>query len=114
MRTARSVLLALGLFAVGAVPAAVALGQPPGMEEVDPGQERASEFRAVTGPQAESVPGGMLLVGAYAVIFLLLLGYIVRLGLLQSRIATDVDRLERSLATHEARHGAEPEAKDDR
>ena len=112
MRTARSALLALGLFALAPLPA-TALAQPM-MEEVDPGQERATEFRAVTGPQAESVPGGMLLVGAYAVIFLLLLAYIVRLGLLQSRIAGDVDRLERSLAANEARRAAEPESKDER
>jgi CcmD family protein len=111
MRTVRSVLLALGLFAFGPLPATSALAQPTKMEEVDPGQDRATEFRAVTGPQAESVPGGLLLVAAYAVIFLLLLGYVVRLGVLQERIASDVTRLERSLAAREARH-PEPDAKD--
>ena len=59
---------------------------------------RAAEFRAVTGPDAEQVPGGMLLIAAYAVVWLLVFAYFLRLGKQQARLATDVSRLEQSLA----------------
>lgn len=64
----------------------------------DPADERATEFRAVEGPQVEDVPGGPLLITAYGVVWVLLMLYLVRLGRMQARIARDLGRLERSLA----------------
>lgn len=65
-------------------------------ESGDP-EERASAFRAVSGPQVEQVPGGALLVGAYGVAWLAILGFFVHVGRLNARTATDLARLERAV-----------------
>lgn len=70
--------------------------QPEG-EQVDPSEERATSFRAVEGPVTEDVPGGTLLVVAYAIVWVLVLLYVLRLGAIQSGLGREVDRLERSL-----------------
>jgi CcmD family protein len=67
-------------------------------EQVDPAEERSATFRAVEGPQTEDVPGGALLVAAYAVVWTLVLLYVLRLGRSQDKLGRDVERLERSLA----------------
>ena len=67
-------------------------------DEEDPGASRATAFRSVSGPQVESIPGGVLLVSAYGAIWVLVLLFIVRLGRIQARAARDIERLERSLA----------------
>lgn len=86
--------LALALWLVASPPA---FAQPdPGAGE-DPGQERATSFRAVSGPDAEQVPGGPLLIGAYAVLWVLVLGFVVRMGVAQSRTQAEVERLCRVL-----------------
>ncbi len=95
-RAARAIAFAL-LLAGAAAPAASAQDEQP--EVTGPAEERATEFRAVEGPVTEDVPGGALMVGAYGVIWLLVLLYVVRLGRMQGRIAADVERLERSLAS---------------
>lgn len=77
-----------------------------GQEQEDPAESRATEFRAVTGPQAEQVPGGPLLVGAYAIVWLLLLGFVVRLARLHAQTARDVERLEKSVAAGGGGKGA--------
>ncbi len=69
-------------------------------EDVDP-EDRASAFRAVSGPQIDQVPGGTLLVIAYGVIFALLLGYLWRLGALHAKNAVALERLETSLRQDE-------------
>jgi len=56
-------------------------------------ESRATTFQAVEGPQKESVPGGALLVTAYGLVLAALLGYVVRLGLMQRRTSADVERL---------------------
>ena len=66
-------------------------------EAVDPEEDRASAFRAVSGPEAEQVPGGTLLIAAYGVIWVLVLGWFWRLGRLQARTRDDLERLRASL-----------------
>jgi hypothetical protein len=78
---------------------------------------RETGFVAVTGPAQESVPGGVLVVAAYALALGLLLGYVARLGWLQARTERDLERLERAVegtgaarATSSPRAGGEQEA----
>ncbi|MDQ3033337.1 MAG: hypothetical protein M3Y87_13035 [Myxococcota bacterium] len=63
----------------------------------DPTASRSTTFQAVEGPTTEDVPGGPLLVGAYGTILVLLLGYVMWLGRLQSVTTRDVARLRRAL-----------------
>ncbi len=93
----RSLMLALTL-SFAAAPLAFAQDQEPDAEATDPEEERATEFRAVEGPVTEDVPGGALLITAYAAIWILVFGYVFRLGRMSARTAADVRRLERSLA----------------
>lgn len=64
----------------------------------DAAEERSQSFQSVEGAVQEDVPGGPLLVAAYAAIFALVLLYVVRLVRLQQRAEADVQRLERVLA----------------
>jgi hypothetical protein len=73
-------------------------------------QDQVMRFERVEGPDQESVPGGTIMVVAYAVIWCLLLGFVVRLGLLHRGTAQDVGRLERSLAAAIARESKAPAA----
>ena len=59
--------------------------------------ERSTSFQAVQGAVKEDVPGGPLLVGAYALIWLGVLAYVVRLVRLQRRAESDLARLEQLL-----------------
>jgi hypothetical protein len=61
-------------------------------------EERSQAFKPVEGAVKEDVPGGPLLVAAYGVLWLFLLGYGFRLIRLQQRAEADVQRLERALA----------------
>ncbi len=69
----------------------------------DPAESRSATFQAVEGSRGEQVPGGPLLVSAYGVVMVLLLGYVARLGLLQRKTAAEVERL--SGAIQRARQG---------
>jgi CcmD family protein len=82
--------LALALFL--AVTAAPALAQ-----QEDAAESRATSFQAVQGAQKENVPGGPLLVAAYAVTLLLLVGYVARLGMMHQKTASEIERLGRAL-----------------
>ena len=66
----------------------------------DPSGSRATSFRAVDGAITEDVPGGMMLVGAYGVIALLLLLFLLRqqaqLRELDKRIGSLRSEIERS------------------
>ena len=62
---------------------------------------RAATFQAVEGSRGEQVPGGPLLVSAYGVVMVLVLGYVARLGLMQRKTAAEVERL--SSAIHRSR-----------
>jgi hypothetical protein len=64
----------------------------------DAAEDRATSFKAVTGAVKEDVPGGPLLLGAYAAILVVLIGYGVRLVRMQQRAQTDLARLERQIA----------------
>ncbi len=58
---------------------------------------RAAAFRAVTGPQAEQVPGGPLLIVAYAIVWALIFLYLFRLGRLQTHTLEEIEKLEKRL-----------------
>lgn len=92
--------LALTLFAGGS-----ALAQPDEEPTADPEADqanggRAIGFRTVSGPDQEQVPGGTLLLIAYGAAWLLVAGYMWRLGGLHRDTAADVEALRRSLELH--------------
>ena len=61
-------------------------------------EDRATSFKAVTGAVKEDVPGGPLLLAAYAAILIVIISYGVRLVRLQARAESDLARLERQIA----------------
>jgi len=63
----------------------------------DASSSRSAAFRAVEGPAQDNVPGGALMIAAYAVVWLLVFGYLVRLARLQSKNTADLDRLLRAV-----------------
>ncbi|GAC1352108.1 MAG: hypothetical protein NVS3B20_25480 [Polyangiales bacterium] len=69
--------------------------QPSGRPETP--TDRASTFRAVSG-EAETVPGGPLLVAAYAVIWVVLFIVIARVFLRQTEAARNLASLEAAIA----------------
>ena len=60
-------------------------------------EERATSFVGVKGATDESVPGGTLMVIAYAVVWLFLFLYLVRMARLQASTAKKLDQLEQKL-----------------
>lgn len=60
-------------------------------------EDRATSFQAVEGAAKEDVPGGPLLLGAYAFVLVLLIGYAARLGALQAKTGRELERLTRAL-----------------
>lgn len=106
----RSVLLALSLALSLALALTLSLGPAVSLAQQadgqgadeqgpeDPDDSRATSFRAVSGPDAEDVPGGTLLILAYGVFWVLIFGYVFRLGRLEALTRADVNRLERGLA----------------
>jgi CcmD family protein len=73
----------------------------------DAAEDRSQAFRAVEGAVKEDVPGGPLLVAAYAIMWVFVLLYVVRLVRLQQRAERDVQRLEQVLSREAPRGGAE-------
>lgn len=67
-----------------------------------PSEERAAQFVGVTGPEAESVPGGALMVGAYAVVWVLLFLFLLRMRGLQRQTAEELERLSAEIRAPEA------------
>lgn len=59
----------------------------------DAAEERAAQFVGVRGPEAESVPGGALMLGAYAIVWALLFLYLMRMRGLQRNTAEELERL---------------------
>lgn len=90
-----------GLLLLGALffTAAVRAEEPPSeandsaQADETPAEERAAQFVGVTGPDAESVPGGALLLAAYAIVWVLLFLFLARLRRLQSQTAEELERL---------------------
>ena len=68
----------------------------------DAADARATEFRAMTGPAQESVPGGMLLVAAYAAIWIFIFAYVWRTAKLQSQTRAELALLSTKI---DALHG---------
>jgi len=71
--------------------AAEASGEAAAVE--DAAEERAAQFVGVRGPEAESVPGGALLLGAYAIVWLLLFLFLMRMRGLPRQTAEELERL---------------------
>ncbi len=59
----------------------------------DAAEERATQFVGVRGPEAESVPGGALLLAAYAIVWMLLFLFLMRMRGLQRQTAEELERL---------------------
>jgi len=59
----------------------------------DPAEERAAQFVGVRGPDAEQIPGGPLLLAAYAVVWVLLFAFLLRMRGLQKQTADELERL---------------------
>lgn len=83
-----AVLFGASLFALAPVSADV----PPEPEG------RETSFQAVSGSQEEQVPGGSLMVGAYAAIWLFVGLYVMRMGRSQRAIESDIAGIEKRIA----------------
>lgn len=60
--------------------------------------DRATSFQAVSGSAHEDIPGGTLLVAAYAIVLCVLVVYLVYLTAMQQSAARELTRLEGVLA----------------
>lgn len=96
----RNAVTSIGLSLVGTL--AVAL-QATAQEAAE---DRATSFKAVSGAVKEDVPGGPLLLGAYAAILIVIIGYGVRLVRMQQRAASDLQRLERQITAGASQAGS--------
>lgn len=88
------------VFAVATVGAALygsrATAQPP--DTGNPSEDRATSFEAMTGPSKESIAGGPLLLGAYAVAWGVVVFLVWRVGKADRETAARLARLEQALA----------------
>jgi hypothetical protein len=80
-----------------ALPWAVLSAAAAAAQDDDTVGDRATSFQAVKGAAKEDVPGGPLLVGAYAFVLVLFIGYAARLGALQAKTGRELERLTRAL-----------------
>lgn len=83
-----------------------AVAQEPTAQEAPAGaadaeSDRAQSFRAMTGPATEDVPGGALLIGAYAIVWLMVLLLVLRIGSVSRKVDADLRRLEQNFAEGE-------------
>jgi CcmD family protein len=67
----------------------------------DAAEERATQFVGVRGPEAESIPGGALLLAAYAVVWALLFLFLLRMRGLQRQTAEELERLSAQIRASE-------------
>lgn len=72
-------------------------------EPQDAAEERATQFVGVEGPNAESIPGGALLLTAYAVVWALLFLFFMRMRRLQRATAEELERLSAQIRASEDR-----------
>ena len=102
-----SFVFALALW--GAVPAfAQSEGEPEAAADASgaaetAAEERAAQFVGVTGPEAESIPGGALLLAAYSVVWVLLFLFLFRMRGLQRQTAEELERLAAEVRATESR-----------
>jgi hypothetical protein len=61
-------------------------------------ESRETSFQAVTGADQEAVPGGNLLIGAYALLWLFVGLYVARMGLEQRKVETRIAGVEKRVA----------------
>lgn len=94
MARVRSALRALGFGCALAIGFALA----PAVRADDVAQDRAQTFEAVSGAVKEDVPGGPLLVAAYAFVWLAVFGYVFRLVRLQRGADENLARLQQDLS----------------
>lgn len=95
LRRMRSMILALGLLAGALAPLSATYAQ-----DAEPtADDRAASFQAVSGAVKEDVPGGPLMLAAYAVVWLAVFGYVFRLVRLQRGVEANLERLERTLGS---------------
>lgn len=66
-------------------------------QDEDAAGSRSATFQAAEGARTEDVPGGSLLIGAYGVVWLLVLGYVISLGVRQAHTARAVERLRQDI-----------------
>ena len=93
MKRVRSGWFALCLWLAAPVYAQEAADDP----SKDAAESRATSFQAVEGSKKDDVPGGPLMVAAYAFVMVVLVGYVARLGTLQNKTARELERLTRAL-----------------
>jgi CcmD family protein len=109
----RALVIALVLGCMALV-APSALAEEPGAEpdaaaqtdaavQEDASEERATQFKGVRGPEAESVPGGALMLGAYAIVWILLFLFLMRIRGLQRQTAEELERLSAEIKATEGR-----------
>ena len=67
-------------------------------QATDAAGDRAASFQAVSGGVQEDVAGGPLMLVSYAIVWLLVFGYVFRLSRLQRGVEGSLERLERTLA----------------
>ena len=72
--------------------------------DTDAQQDRAASFRTVDGAQAEDVPGGLMLVGAYGLVALLLLIFLLRQAMQLRDLSTRMETLRAEIEREEQRH----------
>lgn len=70
-----------------------------------PEDNRGTEFQRVRGPIRESVPGGVLLVVAYGIVWAAAFGYVAMQWTRQRKLSDDLGRLEKALADDAAKRG---------
>lgn len=63
----------------------------------------SSDFRSVVGAQAQDVSGTALMLGAYAIAVVVFAAYIVRLHLIQRRVASETARLASAMSDDRSR-----------
>ena len=95
-RSSRALFLA-GALTLCPIAIAAAFAQDREPAEGATAGDRATSFKAVSGAVKEDVPGGPLLVIAYGFVWVAVLGYVLRLGRLQTRVEHSLGDLERAL-----------------
>jgi CcmD family protein len=88
--------VALAWFGVGAALFSSTVSADDGQTTGD----RAASFQAVAGGTQEDVAGGPLMLLAYALVWLVVFGYVYRINRLQRGVEANIERLERSITRH--------------
>ena len=96
-RLARGLLFGsfVGMLAWSALAVEPALAQETGAQ--DAADDRAQSFQAVEGGVKEDIAGGPLMLAAYAVVWLVVFGYVFRLVRLHRGLEDNLNRVERAV-----------------